>query len=80
MGHRYGQVDNGFVVGRRLPNVEHGVAYLRRKIGFCARKAFGGVLKGNLAFCGFFIIVAKKPIKKETIEIINVTIFYMFLC
>ena len=49
MGHgklyRAGQIDDGFPVRRRLPYIQHRVAYFQGVFRLCPRKALRAVLK-----------------------------------
>ena len=57
MGNRYGQIDDDLVVFVRLPDIDDLVTNFRRKFGFCTRKAFGRIFKGemSLCFCAIFL-------------------------
>ena len=49
--YRYGQVDNDFLFGGRLPYFDNLVANISRKLHFRTRKRLGRILEQILSFC-----------------------------
>ena len=59
VGNRYRQVDDHLVVRRRLPDLQHGVADLQRKLRLCSGEALRRILKAEMTLGLFPILLAE---------------------